>query len=94
MTKHSYTVTVDEAGEAGRRLVFPMHSHDDIMLLAEKAGADDPNNLRLLLGVKLLGGILLEDRDDPLYTNFRHHFAAFMQAIKARRKQDQPQTAP
>ena len=88
MSKHSYTVTVDETGQAGRRLYFPMHSHDDIMLLAEKAGADDPNRLRLLLGVKLLGGALLEDRDNPLYANFLPHFAAFMQALKASRNQD------
>jgi hypothetical protein len=50
MTKHSYTITVEDADEAGRRLSFQVNSHDDIMLLAGKVGADDPHKLRLLLG--------------------------------------------
>lgn len=87
MTKHSYATTVEGAGEDGRRLFFLMHGHDDIMLLAEKAGPDDPNKLRLLLGAKLLGGVLLEDRDNPLYKDFLPQFAAFMQALKASSEQ-------
>ncbi len=82
MTKHSYTITVEDADEAGRRLSFQVNSHDDIMLLAGKVGADDPHKLRLLLGVKLLGGALLEDRDNPLYKEFLPRFGAFMQTLK------------
>jgi hypothetical protein len=32
--------------------------------------------------VKLLGGALLEDRDNPLYKEFLPRFGAFMQTLK------------
>jgi hypothetical protein len=57
------------------------------MLLAVKVGAEDPRALRLLMGLKLLGGVLMEDRDNPLYKDFLPQFGAFMQALKAARKQ-------
>ncbi|WP_300155270.1 DUF3861 family protein [Solidesulfovibrio sp.] len=82
MAMHRYDITVEEAQGERRRLACEASSHDDLMALAGTVVADDPRALRLLLGAKLLGGVLLEDRDNPLYKDFLPQFGAFMRALK------------
>ncbi len=84
MGGHVYTITVEPADAAGgERLEFQAESHDDILALARKVGRDDPRRLRLLVGLKLLGGVLLEDKGNPLYQDFLPQFGRFMQRLKA-----------
>lgn len=84
MSKHAYTITVepvDQFSAGAKRLSFRATSHDDILAIAEKIG-DDEKRLRLLLGVKLFGGVMLEDRDNPLFKEYAPHFGEFMKKLK------------
>lgn len=91
MTQHTYTITIEETAPAAedcapRKLQFQTVSHDDMLQLAQKAGADNPAALRLLLGVKLLGECILADKENPLFKEFQPHFGAFMRSLKASRQ--------
>ncbi len=50
--------------------------------MATRIGADDDRKLRLLIGLKLLGEELLEDRENSLYAEFLPHFGEFMRGLK------------
>lgn len=82
MATPRYVVTVKEIDETERQISFQADSHDDIIHLAEKIGADNARTLRLLVGAKLLGVVLREQRDNPQFKEFLPQFITFMQTIK------------
>lgn len=84
MGKHRYRITVEplDALESAGSLQFQAESHDDILALADRVGRNDERQLRLLVGLKLFSGVLLEDKDNPLYQDFLPHFGQFMKKIK------------
>ena len=87
MKKHAYKVTVESLAasgveEAPGQLSFIAPCHEDILALAARVGADNDKKLRLLVGLKLLGEVLLEDKENPLYGEFLPHFGNFMRALK------------
>jgi len=88
MAKHKYQITVEAvADEAKTRaaqptLCFQTENHDDIIALAAKLGLQDEKGLAFILGLKLVGETLLEDRENPLYKEFAPHFGAFMKSLK------------
>lgn len=94
MAKHKVRITVesvaDNKGNAvnSAPLVFTAENHDDIVALAQRIGASDDKALAFLVGLKLFGEAMLEDRDNPLYSEILPAFGVFMKKLKAAR-QDQ-----
>ncbi len=89
MRKHKFKVTLEHLEEdsndfpiEGAPLVFVAENHDDIIALAARTGAVGDKERAFLVGLKLLGEVLLEDRINPLYRDFMPHFGAFMKRIK------------
>lgn len=91
MAKHRFRVTVeyiaDNKGNAvtAEPLVFETENHDNILELAAKRAPDDKQR-SFLVGLKLFGEAMLDDRDNPLFKDLQPHFGAFMKAFKASRK--------
>lgn len=88
MKKHQYRITVEHLeGPNGESLhdaplTFLAGNHDDILALADRTGAHDDKDRAFLIGLKLLGEALLDDRENPLYSDFTPHFRDFMKRIK------------
>lgn len=87
MEKYAYKITVEPiktpAGPLDAApITFTAPCHEDILALAARVGADDDKKLRLLIGLKLLGEVLLKDRENPLNAEFLKHFGEFMHGLK------------
>lgn len=91
MGKHKFKISVehleDQKGSPANDppLVFLAENHDDILALAARTGASGDKDRAFLVGLKLLGEVLLEDRNNPLYHDFIPHFGEFMKRIKQSR---------
>lgn len=55
--------------------------------------AKDDQHHAFLLGLKLFGETLLENREDPLYRDIGAHFGTFMQAFKITKKTEAPRAS-
>lgn len=92
MAKHAFKITVEAVSDqkgnpvVATPLIFRTENHDDILAMVAKFGIREDKQLSFLIGLKLLGESLLEDRDNPLYQEFLPHFGAFMKQIKSARK--------
>jgi hypothetical protein len=95
MPKHKFRITVESVAEADENpvhapLVFTVENHDDIIALVERAGANDDHARAFLVGLKLFGETMLQDRDNPLYAEIQPAFGAFMKKLKAARRNANP----
>ncbi|HBK45466.1 MAG TPA: DUF3861 domain-containing protein [Xanthomonadaceae bacterium] len=80
----------DPAGHAGTSapLAFEVENHDDILAIVDRvrAGmaftADEAS--ALALGVKLLGGVVLAHRRDPLFADIQPALRGFIGNLKSR----------
>ncbi len=89
MKKHHYRITVEALEpEANQQtaLTFNARSHDDLFAIVEKsrrAGTlSDDDSAAMAIGLKLLGEIVLEHREEPLFKEFFGHIGAFIQKLK------------
>jgi hypothetical protein len=91
--QHRYRVIVehlaDENGEPSaydRPLQFGVGNHDDIFAIVERLrrrGDFDENAAAAFgVGLKLFSEVMLENKDNPLFSSFRTHFAQFMKELK------------
>lgn len=90
---HRYRITVEpcsgpeEDATLPAPLTFTAASHDDILAIIhrvqEQRGGDRDAAAAFALGLKLFGEALLSDRDNPLFTEIRPHFGAFMRQLKS-----------
>lgn len=93
MAKHKFRITVESVADAHGNpvnvapLSFIAENHDDIIALAARTGASDDRALAFLVGLKLFGETMLEDRANPLYAEIQPAFGAFMKKLKASRRQ-------
>jgi len=98
MAKHQYRVTLERIADnhgdpvEGEKLEFVTENHDDIVQLAKRTGKTTDDELAFLVGLKLFGERLLVDKDNPLYSEFRPHFGAFMKALKGSHKGETPRS--
>lgn len=94
---HKYQVTVaplvDEGGggsKAAPALVFTHHNHDDLVQIAERvrqvSGLDTDLAAATAVGLKLLGGVILSERDNPLFDALHQPLCEFIQALKSLNK--------
>jgi hypothetical protein len=94
MKTHRYRITVEPLASptAGSPddapLVFEASSHDDILALVGKVGKQDaftPDTARaFVVGLKLFGEVLLENRDTPFFAPLLQQFKEMMKTIKQR----------
>ena len=98
MAKHKYRITVEYIADnhgnpvEAAPLVFETQNHDDVLALMAKRAHDDDER-SFLLGVKLFGETLLENREEPLYRDISAHFGTFMKAFKSAKKAEAPRAA-
>ena len=93
MKQHTYRITVEHLADAGgepvsrEALVFAARNHDDLYSIVEKSrrrgllNADD--SAAMVIGLKLLGEIALEHRDEPPFDQLRAPLGAFIKSLKA-----------
>lgn len=92
MKQHRYRIRVEHLADAEGQptetapLAFEVGNHDDILQIVAKIrergdfGADQ--SAALAIGIKLFGEVMLENRDHPLFTEFKPHFLQFIKTLK------------
>jgi hypothetical protein len=92
--RHHYAVTIAdqtpraEGAKTATDLGFSFESHDDLNQIVERArgkalfGNEDETKA-FCVGLKVLGGVLLQHRDEALFKEFAGAFGAFMKTLKA-----------
>lgn len=93
MKQHRYRVTVEHLADAQGKastqapLRFEVGNHDDIVAIVDRLrgrGDFDPQAAAAFgVGLKLFSEVMLENKDNPLFTAFRPHFGQFMKTLKA-----------
>jgi hypothetical protein len=92
MKQHQYRVTLEHLADADGTpstdapLSFAVGNHDDILAIAERMRrrgdfAED-SATALAVGLKLFGEVMLENKDHPLFADFKPHFQQFMKELK------------
>ena len=93
MKQHEYEVTVKHIADAQgnpstytEALQFKAYNHDDIfkvLAYVQKTElVDDESAKAFAVGLKLVGDVLLENKDVPLFKEFMPQFVQFMKALK------------
>lgn len=94
MKQHQYRVTLEYLADADQQPVdvaplrFDAPNHDDIFAIIRQLGprtglcADDV--ARFVVGLKLMGEVMLENKDEPLFAPLKPHFSALMKELKKR----------
>lgn len=83
---HHYYATLEEP-DTSFRLAFDFDNHDDIFAIIERLQTRDDlvsakEIPRFVLGLKLLGKTLMENREHPLFAGLFPHFVEFMKTLK------------
>lgn len=94
MKQHQYRVTLeylaDQNGNpvACAPIVFDAPNHDEIFGLIEKVrertGLPEDQARRFLVGLKLMGEVMLENKDHAFFARLMPTFRALMQEVKQR----------
>lgn len=91
MKQHRYRITVEHLASAdGAPLSLPLQfeaaSHDEILALVQRirqrGDFDADAAAAFLVGLKLLGEVMLRNREHPLFDEFCSHFVQFMKRLK------------
>ena len=93
MKQHRYRVTLEHLTDAqgapsaySEPLQFEVGNHDDVFAIVERlrARGDFSSEAAAAFGVglKLFSEVMLEDKGNPLFSEFRPHFAQFMKVLK------------
>lgn len=93
MKQHRYRFTVEYIADPEGNpqqvepLVFEADSHDEILGIVELVRGsnvlDAESTAALVVGQKLMGGVVMANRDQPLFAGFWPNFVAFMKEFKA-----------
>lgn len=94
MKQHQYRVTLeylaDQNGNAvdAEPLVFDAPNHDEIFTLIDKVrertGLPETQAQRFVVGLKLMGEVMLENKDDAFFIRLMPTFRELMQEVKRR----------
>ena len=92
MKQHQFRLTLehlaDQDGQpvAAKPLVFQAPNHDnifDIVKLTEQREGFTPEMAqRFAVGLKLMGEVMLENKEHPLFAELKPHFMEIMKAVK------------
>ena len=83
---HRYRVTFEEPGTSSR-LQFEFDDHDDVFAILERLNSRDdlvgPGEIpQLAVGTRLLGKVVMENRQRPLFAAFFPHFGELIKGLK------------
>lgn len=92
MKQHRYRVTLeyisdpDGNPQQGKSLFFETGNHDEIIGIVELVRQSTLMNAEttaaLVVGQKLFGEVVLENRKNPIFSEFWPHFLDFMKKFK------------
>lgn len=93
MKQHEYQVIVKHIADAKghpstyeQYLTFTAYNHDDIFkvlgYLQEKNLLNDESVKPFAVGLKLMGEVLLENKEIPLFKEFLPHFIELIKSLK------------
>lgn len=92
MKYHRYRVTLEYIADPDGNpqqhdpLVFEANSHDEIIgivgLARKSELMNEQNTTAFVVGQKLFGEIVMENRNSPLFKDFWPHFLEFMHKFK------------
>lgn len=93
MKGHLYKFTVEHLQNAKGEAIdtpplqFEAHNHDDIFKIVDalkgKMPLDEADATAFAVGIKLFGEVILKNRDNPLFKEFKPQFTEFMKALKS-----------
>ena len=93
MKQHKYRITLEhledpKGGSLGYApLQLEVGNHDDIFKIVERmrgrGDLDENSATAFAIGLKLFGEVMLENRENPLFSGFRSDFGRFMKQLKA-----------
>lgn len=91
MSLHQYHITVSENNPTENETIeFDLDSHDDLHEIIERAiqlnAFDQVQTKAFAIGIKLLGSVLLQNKNHPLLAEFTLHFGELMRTIKGKSK--------
>lgn len=92
--RHHYLITVSdqtvrpEGAPNPAALSFGFENHDDLFEIVERVRgkallANDEETKTFCVGLKLLGQVLMQHRQDELFKDFAASFGTFMKSLKA-----------
>lgn len=85
-TVHHLTTPNGEPSAYDAPLQFEVGNHDDLFQIAQRLRQRSDlvgiNTDAFTIGLKLFGEVMLENKDHPLFADFRPHFGAFMKQLK------------
>lgn len=94
MKHHRYRITVEHIADKDGApvleapIVFDAPSHDDIALTVQRAqqgqGLDAAAAQRMVVGLKLLGEVILENRGQAFFDALGAHFKEIMKTVKGK----------
>lgn len=97
MKQHRYRVTLEYISDADGNpvnetpLVFEVGNHDEIIgiveLVRDRKLFDAQTTAAFVVGQKLFGEVILENRTNPLFTEFWPQFVGFVKRLKTFVKQ-------
>ena len=93
MKEHLYRVRLEQLDgaspeTASRQLQLDFSNHDDIFGIIDREGPGRFGSLSahdaalFIVGLKLLGKVLMENRKNELFSAFSTHFVDFMKKVK------------
>ena len=90
MRRHQYRITIEPmATDAPSPLQFEVEAHDEILSLVERSRQrgdfDADTAAAFTVGLKLLGEVMLKNRNHPLFEEFGPQFGQFMKRLKGNR---------
>jgi Domain of Unknown Function with PDB structure (DUF3861) len=99
MKQHRYRITLEHLatakGEPGTHppLAFEARNHDDLFQIVERARGkqllDADSATAMVLGLKLLSEVALENRDNPLFAELRGPLREFIMKLKKTGRADE-----
>ena len=93
MKQHQYKLTLSHLKDAqgqpskyGTPLQFEFGNHDDIFYIVEmmrgRGDFDENTAAAFAIGLKMFSEVMLEQKDNPLFKEFKPHFMDFMKTLK------------
>lgn len=87
--KKSYKVTLEEVS-GDHKLEFETESHEDILAIVEKLKSHPDlkeDAAAFGIGLKLFSGVMMKQKDNPMFKNLMPAFKDFMKSLKSSAKE-------
>lgn len=95
MKQHQFRVTLEHTADkdgnpvSAAPLTFDAPNHDNIFdiigFMQEREGFTPEIAQRFAVGLKLMGEVMMENKDNPLFIELKPHFMEIMKVIKGKK---------